>query len=140
MRCEGACHHIEVDAQGRATVIDYKYRVKNGIENTKKGHAEQTHVQGGLYLMAAQKLGFEPAGMVYCGVKREVTFGGWLLSPYSDELGEKGCSADDLRQMVNDAHTVTVQATQDILDGRILPQPADEKKMRAMCVHQYLPR
>ena len=83
---KGTVDRIEVDAEGNATVIDYKYRSKLGTDKTKKGHEEQTAVQGGLYLLAAEQMGFKPADMVYCGIKRDVHFAGWMTSSRYPEI------------------------------------------------------
>jgi hypothetical protein len=124
----GRIDRVEIDADGSAYVIDYKYRVESGIASTKKGHAEGTHVQGGLYLHALSRLGdYQPRGMVYCGFKRAVSFGGWMATPFESRVGQK-CSDDDLRQVMSSAMELSQQATVDILNGKIAPEPADEKR------------
>ena len=92
---KGKVDRIEVDAHGNATVIDYKYRSKQGTDRTKKGHEENTSVQGGLYLLAAEGMGYKPAGMVYCGMKREVHMAGWMLSPHYPEI-KQACEPEEL--------------------------------------------
>ena len=70
---KGTVDRIEVDAEGNATVIDYKYKSKVGTDRTKKGHEERIAVQGGLYLLAAEQTGVSsPADMFYCGIKRDI--------------------------------------------------------------------
>ena len=55
---KGKVDRIEVDNRGNATVIDYKYRSKLGTERRKKVTTKRRSVQGGLYLLAAERLGY----------------------------------------------------------------------------------
>jgi ATP-dependent helicase/DNAse subunit B len=124
---KGKIDRIEVDASGAATVIDYKYRSKNGVEKTKKGHEEQKFVQGGLYLLGAESLGYRPAGMVYIGLRREVTFAGWMLAPHYPEV-KQACDPGTLQQVMHKARQDSEQAIASIREGRIAPLPADETR------------
>ena len=90
---------------GNATVIDYKYKSKQSTEKVKKGHEEKTAVQGGLYLLAAQNKGYQPAGMVYCGIKRDVTFAGWMLSPHYPEIVRRAIRTAAVRDGVRRGRT-----------------------------------
>lgn len=124
---KGVIDRIEVDANGSATVIDYKYRSKVGVQNTKKGHEEQKNVQGGLYLLGAESLGYRPAGMVYIGLRREVTFAGWMLPPHYPEI-KQACGPEELQQVMDKAQADSELAIAAIREGRIAPGPADETK------------
>lgn len=124
----GRIDRIEIDDQGRATVIDYKYKSKASLQRTRLGHDKGTHVQGGLYLLGLPQLGpYTPAGMVYCGMKREVTFGGWVLKPLYMDL-RQSCSEDELSGVMQRARELTAQAVYDLRGGRIAPKPADEAR------------
>jgi ATP-dependent helicase/DNAse subunit B len=123
----GKIDRIEIDSNRNATVIDYKYRSKPGVQGTKKGHEEQKCVQGGLYLLGAESLGYRPVGMVYLGLRREITFAGWMLQPYHPRV-EQACDAEVLKQVMQKAREDSEHAITGIREGRIAPQPADETK------------
>ena len=123
----GKIDRMEVHANGSATVIDYKYRSPNGVQKSKKGHEDQTAVQGGLYLLGAQSLGYRPAGMVYLGLRREITFAGWMLAPHYPDI-KQTCDPAVLEQVMETARQDAQQAIAAIRDGRIAPKPADEAK------------
>jgi ATP-dependent helicase/DNAse subunit B len=124
---KGTIDRLEIDAQKNATVIDYKYKSKQGTDKVKKGHDEKTAVQGGLYLLAAQEKGFRPAGMVYCGIKRDVTFAGWMLAPHYPEI-RQACEPETLQSVMDQARENTVSAIAGMREGRIEPKPADETR------------
>jgi RecB family exonuclease len=121
----GTIDRIEVDAAKNATIIDYKYKSKQGTDRTKKGHEEQTAVQGGLYMLAAEQMGYKPAGMVYCGMKRDVTFAGWMSTPHYPEI-KQACQPDRLQEIMQRAREDSLNAIAGIRGGRIEPKPADE--------------
>jgi len=124
----GRIDRIEIDSAGRATVIDYKYSGKLSIARSKNGHDVQTRVQGGLYLLALSQLGdFTPAGMVYCGFKREVSFGGWIVRPYHMQVKED-CSEDRLGEVMSAARESALYAVAAIRGGTIAPKPVDETR------------
>jgi ATP-dependent exoDNAse (exonuclease V) beta subunit len=71
----GRIDRMDVGPRQQALVIDYKYsagdRIRERIEENGNGNL----VQGGLYLLAAQKtFGLEPAGMLYCGLRSMFRF------------------------------------------------------------------
>jgi ATP-dependent helicase/DNAse subunit B len=124
---KGKVDRIEVDAEGNATVIDYKYKSKLGTDKTKKGHEERTAVQGGLYLLAAEQMGFKPADMFYCGIKRDVHFAGWMTSSRHPEI-KQAVDPEQLQSVIQQAREDTLVAIAGIRDGNIGPKPADETK------------
>jgi RecB family exonuclease len=124
---KGRMDRIDVDAQGRVLVIDYKYKRETGIRQLVKAHDNGTLVQGGLYVLALRSAGLQPAGMVYAGFRREASFGGWIVDGAFSDL-EQACSTEELNDVVRRAVEVSVRSMSEIHDGRIAPAPADEAK------------
>ena len=113
----GKIDRIEVDAQGKATVVDYKYRSKERMGATKRHWEQGALVQAGLYSLAVQRMGYQPATVVYCGFKREVALCGWSEGP-------------ELVQIIQEAKERTLTVVQQLRDGRIEPLALDEDKCR----------
>jgi ATP-dependent helicase/DNAse subunit B len=65
--------------------------------------------------------------MVYCGFKREISFGGWIIRPYYVEV-KADCTEGELGQVMIAAKETTLNAIASILDGNIRPAPADESR------------
>jgi ATP-dependent helicase/DNAse subunit B len=118
---------IDVDAQGRVLVIDYKYKRETGIRQLVKAHANGTLVQGGLYVLALRSAGQTSAGMVYAGFRREASFGGWIVEGAFSDI-DQACSTEELNDVVRRAVEVSVRSVNEIHDGRIAPAPAEESK------------
>jgi ATP-dependent helicase/DNAse subunit B len=133
----GRIDRLDVDDQNRAVVFDYKYRRKAGIRASISDNEGGVKVQGGLYLLGAQSLQFRPAGMVYCGFKREVSVAGWVLPPLYPDL-KSVCDENHIADLMQKSREVSLHATADIRSGRIAPQPEDVAKCElctfaAMC-------
>ncbi len=120
---------LEADDRRRALVIDYKYsagsKVKEHVEQSEAGNK----VQGGIYMLAAERaLGLEAVGMLYCGLKKGVHWGGWHLSiPALTRIGEAR-NAEGLRELVDGAERTMREAYSTIVSGRVAAQPADKAK------------
>jgi ATP-dependent helicase/DNAse subunit B len=134
VKISGRIDRIDIDPLGRALVIDYKHKAKNGIIKDVKGHDAGLLVQGGLYVLALRKEGYETAGMVYAGFRRDVSFGGWIIPQSFPHLGTP-CTENEFREMTTRAHENTLIAISQILEGRIAPNPADKSKC-AWCDYQ----
>ena len=65
--------------------------------------------------------------MVYCGIKRDVHFAGWMISPHYPEINQ-ACESEQLIQVMQQARADSLTAIAEIREGRIDPKPADEMK------------
>lgn len=121
---------IELPGHG-LVVIDYKYSRPSGVRRLIAAHEEGSAVQAGLYLWAATKL-FDkpPAGMLYCGLRGEVSWDGWLLPASGWQTAGRLCQAAELRARIELAKRAAVQAAGSIRQGIFNPAPRDEKLCR----------
>ncbi|MBI4909251.1 MAG: PD-(D/E)XK nuclease family protein [Acidobacteria bacterium] len=121
---------VEVGARG-LIVIDYKYSSRNRVRDRVRSHDRGELVQGGLYLWAAEKLlKGSPAGMLYCGLRGEVSWNGWHVPIFGwQDLGESWDVAQ-LRDMMDRAKETSSQVAASIAQGIIAPAPADTDKCK----------
>lgn len=125
----GRIDRVDLGPRDEALVIDYKYSAANKIrERTREDEAENL-VQGGLYLLAAErKFGWKPAGMLYCGLRKGVVWDGWHVAIPGLERVGAAVTREVLDEMARSAAMKATQAFETITSGRIAAQPADEKK------------
>lgn len=123
----GRIDRIDVDEEGRALVVDYKYKSAQGIKDLVDAHDQGHLVQGGLYLRALRTGGYQPAGMVYAGFRSAASFGGWVADGAFPDISN-ACTAEVLNDVVRRSIDVAVTAIGQIHDGRITPAPADAAK------------
>lgn len=125
----GRIDRIDIDAGNRALVIDYKYSAENKIRERVADTSEGQAVQGGLYLAAAARaFGLEPAGMLFCGLKKGVMWGGWHVGiPGLEGLGTRS-TQDALQQMMIHAEDAAVRVHEAIAAGDIAVRPTDPDK------------
>src|SRR5262249_22664674 len=100
-------------------------KIRERIEGNSTGDL----VQGGLYLVAAERqFGMEPAGMLFCGLRNEITWDGWHV-PISglEPIGEVTTPAR-LRELMETALHQSETVQESILAGRISAQPSDRDK------------
>jgi ATP-dependent helicase/DNAse subunit B len=122
----GRIDRLETGPNGEGLVIDYKYsgQVGDKVEQNESCSL----VQGGLYLLAAERVfGLAPMGMLYCGVKKKVTWDGWHAIPALAGIGEVS-TPERLRELAEDAASSATGAHAEILAGRVAVHPADSKK------------
>ena len=120
----GRIDRIDVDEEGRALVVDYKYKSAQGIKEAVGAHNRGLLVQGGLYMSALRATGYQPAGMVYAGFRSAASFGGWVVGGAFPDLRSE-CTAEALNDVVRQSIDGAVTAMGQIHDGRITPAPAD---------------
>ncbi len=127
----GRMDRLEIGPGDQALVIDYKYspgsKIRSRVEESEAGNL----VQGGLYLLAAERaLGLQPAGMLYCGLKKDVSWGGWHASiPGLGQIGEAR-TVEALRELMESAAAVAISAYEAILSGQVAARPTDRDKCR----------
>jgi ATP-dependent helicase/DNAse subunit B len=103
---------IDLMPDGRALIIDYKYRSPKRIRDLVEGHDAGTHIQGGIYIRAVENTGRKVAGMQFAGIRGEVKWDGWTDAAQLHEVMDKS---------VGTAQNAVFQ----ILEGVIVPNPAD---------------
>jgi ATP-dependent helicase/DNAse subunit B len=125
----GRIDRIDIGPNNQALVIDYKYsaagRIRDRIEENTSGNL----VQGGLYLLAAHReFGLEPAGMLFCGLRKNVVWDGWHLPIAGLERIGESLNAQLLREFMDRAAGKAVDTFESIVSGRIAADPADTDK------------
>jgi len=122
----GRIDRLEIGPGNQAVVIDYKYSAAQKIRERVK---DIEMVQAGLYLLAAEKqFGLVPAGMLYCGLKKNVEWGGWHLPlPAFENIGTL-CTREELEQLTGAAAMKAAETFDSILSGRIEACPRDKSK------------
>ncbi len=125
----GRIDRIDIAPDGTALVIDYKYSSADGLRRVIDENQEDTKVQGGLYLLAAERqLGYKPIGMLFCGLRGKVQWAGWhTVVPGLEEVGT-ACQPDVLRERMNGAKGKAEEVHAAIPDGDVRPKPADPDK------------
>lgn len=129
LRIKGKIDRVAHVAGRGLVVIDYKYSRRESVRARVRDHDRGDLVQGGLYLWAAEKLFKQPAaGMLYCGLRGEVTWAGWHLPAFGwQDLGESSDAAR-LREIVDTALEGSRNVAERIGKGEIAAAPADRKK------------
>jgi ATP-dependent helicase/DNAse subunit B len=119
LRLRGRIDRIEKLSGGRALIVDYKY---SAAQRVAARMTKETLLQGGLYALAVERqLGLKPAGVVYYGLKRDLKIVGW-----TDPPGEFGLDSEPLtRQWIDSAVDMARRAANEILAGRVAPDPVD---------------
>ena len=127
----GRIDRLDVGPANQALVIDYKYsagnKIRERVEDTGGGHL----VQGGLYLAAAARtFGLDPVAMLFCGLKKDVTWDGWHVSiPGLESLGTSS-TREYIRTLIDDAEGAAVRVHEAITSGDITVNPRDPLKCR----------
>jgi ATP-dependent helicase/DNAse subunit B len=126
----GVIDRLDVKAKD-ALVIDYKYSAEVNVNSKIKASEEGDSVQAGLYLLAAEKaFGLKPVGMLYCGLRKSVSWTGWHLNrPDLVNIGEAR-TPEALRDLMRAAESATLAAHEAILTGRVAPAPKDRTRCK----------
>ena len=83
-------------------------------------------------------MGYKPADMFYCGIKRDVHFAGWMISSQYPEI-KQAWSPNSCMPVMQQAREDTLIAIAEIREGHIDPKPADEMKCDFCDFCQCLP-
>ena len=123
----GRLDRVDVSPSGQALVIDYKYsasgRLKERINESESGN----QVQAGVYLLAAERaLGLRPLGMLYCHVKKGVSWDGWQANIAGLDVGEKRTEAG-VAEIARAAEETLLRVHADIAAGRVVVEPREDK-------------
>jgi ATP-dependent helicase/DNAse subunit B len=111
----GKIDRLDVAADGRAYVVDYKY---SNAQNTKDRRDNRNLLQAPLYLMAAERFfGLQAAGMYYIGLKGGVEHAGWEASELPPDWLEE-------------SRERTLRVVEEIRAGRVDVAPSDRDKCR----------
>jgi ATP-dependent helicase/DNAse subunit B len=123
----GKIDRLDIDPEGNAFVIDYKYSAPKRVLDKPK---DATLLQAPLYLMAAEKFfGLKPAGMFYIGVKSGIHYAGWsakpLLPPAALDIATLPQPLPLPEDWFERTRERTLQIVQEIRTGRVEPAPAN---------------
>jgi hypothetical protein len=123
----GCMDRVEIDGQGNALVIDYKYKNPAKTKEVVAQHEDNKAVQAGLYLAGVQSLeqDLEPAGVVFVGFKQQMETRGWVLPPFASEAGNAS-SPEMIRQLIASARELAVQTFVNLSSGRIAAETEDD--------------
>jgi ATP-dependent helicase/DNAse subunit B len=129
LKVRGRIDRLEIGPHKQALVIDYKYSAGSKVRERVEQSAAGNLVQGGLYLLAAERaLGFDPVGMLYCGLKQGVTWNGWHVPIAGLERIGEARTPEGLQEFMEDTARRVREAQASILSGRVEAQPADTAK------------
>jgi ATP-dependent helicase/DNAse subunit B len=125
----GRIDRLEKDRNGRALVIDYKYSAGSKIRERVDDSEEGNLAQAGLYMLAAERaLGLTPVGMLYCGLKKEVSWGGWHIPIAGLESIGSSSVPEVLRDLMDASARSATEVHDAITAGRIAVKPRDRRK------------
>ncbi len=122
----GRIDRVDVGPGKQALVIDYKYSAAERIKKSVAQSEEGDRVQAGLYLLAAQKaLGLDPVGMLYCGLRKNVSWSGWHFNRVDLRTVGEARTKEALGELMEGARLATLETHEAILTGRVAPRPKD---------------
>jgi RecB family exonuclease len=125
----GRIDRYDVSPQGAAVVFDFKYSSAQSIRDRIRGYDAGWHVQGALYLLGLEACrGYQPAGWLYWGLRKELSAGGWHVPFAGWQRTGTACTPEELRERLDAARELSLDAARQIGAGRIEAAPADPDK------------
>jgi ATP-dependent helicase/DNAse subunit B len=126
-RIRGRIDRCDVSPQNAAVVFDFKYSSKSGIGKRKAGYEQGRFVQGALYLLGLEaREGCRPVGWFYWGFRKETSVTGWHALAREEWRGPGvACTAEELRERLEQARAAALDAARQIREGRLEANPAD---------------
>lgn len=127
IRVKGRIDRMDVAADGRVLVLDYKY--SGSVSAILDQYESGTRVQAGLYLLAVERaMERQPLGMLYGALRKEGSWDGWHLpDPALNGIGE-ACTPERLRALADQAVEAAKRVAAGLAEGRVMPAPADPAK------------
>ncbi len=116
----GRIDRLDTAPDGRTFVIDYKYSAAQRVKDKLK---DANLLQAPLYMMAAQHLNMDAAGMYYVGVKGGIEYAGWSDHPLMESLGLP-------EEWLESARRRTLEIVGEIRSGRVEVHPTDRERCR----------
>lgn len=108
----GRIDRFDVNSAGEVRVFDYKYTTDAGLRRRQQKQEAGLSLQGGLYLLALERMGYTPLSFALAGVKNEFTL------RVTDEPAE-------VARLMEQARANAEAAAVQILNGRIEVMPSD---------------
>ena len=131
LKVRGRIDRLEIGPRNEALVIDYKYSAGNAVMQRVEQSESGNSVQGGLYLLAAEReWGLDGVGMLYCGLKKGVTWDGWHVEIEGLRGIGESRTREALRELMEDAGRLARETQAGILAGRVEVKPADTNRCR----------
>ena len=120
---------------GLAVVFDFKYTSPLGIRKRIQGYGEDKYVQGALYLLGLETcFGYRPAGLFYYGLRDALTLNGWHIGIAT---AGASCTPEVLRELLDRARELSLEAARQIRAGRVEPDPTDLDRCDYCAAHDF---
>ena len=125
----GRIDRLDVGPRNQTLVIDYKYSAASKIRERTDEDQAGNLVQGGLYMLAAERVfGLKPTGMFYCGLRKGTAWEGWHIPIAGLERTGETVAQGALDEMMRTASAKAAEVFESIASGDVAARPADEKK------------
>lgn len=111
-KVKGRIDRFDVNSAGEARVYDYKFTTAAGLKRRQDRQDEGLSLQGGLYLLALELMGYLPRSFAYIGLKND----------YSERATD---GQEAVTLLMQQARENAERAAAEILNGRIEVSPRD---------------